>query len=101
MGLQEGALDKEKPLANPIIPVKVAAGVKNGPPLSAMSPLYNLIRSGSTHEEDSDGEEMTLCQKCNLPLGDIVYGCMHGECMAQIMVQDMLNEEKKRLVGER
>jgi hypothetical protein len=101
MGLEEGALDTEKPLIKPSIPAKVSADAKSGQQFVAMNPFYNFIRSGTAREEDSDGEDVVLCQQCNLPLGEIVYSCMHGECMAQVMVKDMRNEEQKRLVAER
>jgi len=48
--------------------------------------------------EDSDGEELRLCQRCKLPLGDLKYSdkdktSLHGECMAQYMLQ-MANEQE-------
>lgn len=50
--------------------------------------------------EDSDGEEVSLCHQCNLPLGEKVYRCdrrfFHGECRANQMVRDMKDEAKAR-----
>jgi hypothetical protein len=55
--------------------------------------------------EDSDGEDVRICLHCKLPLGDFAYNhgrdCVHGECMAQIMVQELRSEENSRLVCER
>lgn len=55
--------------------------------------------------EDSDGEDVRVCHHCNLPLGDHAYSrgkdCVHGECMAQLIVQDMRDEETSRLARDR
>jgi len=51
--------------------------------------------------QDSDGEEVQLCHHCRLDLGKHGYERhgknMHGECMAQYMVQDMRADEQSRL----
>jgi hypothetical protein len=55
--------------------------------------------------EDSDGEDVRVCLHCNLPLGDFAYtrgrDCVHGECMAQLMVQDLRSEENVRIERDR
>lgn len=66
-------------------------------------------------DEDSDGEQLLLCRKCDLPLGDVRYsdgdGCnVHGECMAHILLaraseegartrEDHLRENEERRNG--
>jgi len=52
---------------------------------------------------DADGEFVRLCCKCRLPLGSQVYAgqkgssdLMHGECMAQFMLQTMRSSEDTR-----
>jgi len=53
---------------------------------------------GADEVEDSDGERTFLCRQCRLPLGSNVYAkeekggkklLMHGECMAQVLSQEM------------
>jgi len=52
--------------------------------------------------EGSDVETDELCCMCRLPLGELAYdsremqGCVHGECMAQLMLQSMNREEESR-----
>jgi len=50
---------------------------------------------------DSDGEDMIVCTHCRLPLGDSIYaskGCrVHGECMAQLMLLDLRQDDKIRM----
>jgi len=50
--------------------------------------------------EDSDGEQLHMCSHCHLPLGEGAY-CrdgkyVHGECIAQLMVQDVRSEAEIR-----
>lgn len=77
MGLQQGALKTEEPLAKPVAQVC------------------------SAEEVDSDGEELNLCMACKLPLGESCSLRMHAECQAQSVVQNMQNEEKKRHEADR
>jgi len=53
-----------------------------------------------TRAEDSDKEQVCLCVQCGLPLGDFTYkvrhGYVHGECMAQRVLEDMKKEDKER-----
>lgn len=55
--------------------------------------------------QDSDGDDVRICQHCNLPLGDFSYNrggnCVHGECMAQLMVHDLRAEENARVEIEK
>eukprot|EP00931_Biecheleriopsis_adriatica_P086789 TRINITY_DN6137_c0_g1_i1.p1 TRINITY_DN6137_c0_g1~~TRINITY_DN6137_c0_g1_i1.p1 ORF type:complete len:1079 (+),score=262.27 TRINITY_DN6137_c0_g1_i1:107-3238(+) len=50
---------------------------------------------------DSDGEEVSLCGRCYMPLGEMVYEgkekgtCVHPECMAQAVIEDMAEEDVK------
>jgi hypothetical protein len=67
--------------------------------------------NSENREEDSDGEEVWLCKKCNLPLGDIRYTVededyckangLHGECMAQGMLAKMGSEDAKKIEDDR
>jgi hypothetical protein len=63
-----------------------------------------------SREIDSDGEEVLLCTKCALPLGDFAYSMdscclraqgMHAECAAQLLVEDMRDADEMRLKMER
>jgi len=55
--------------------------------------------------EDTDGEEVHLCRQCGLALGDRAYKregiYMHGECIAQLMIQSMREEEEARQKKEK
>lgn len=52
---------------------------------------------------DSDGEEVPLCTRCLMPVGEFAYegregrgSCVHAECMAQILVEDAQRQEDRR-----
>eukprot|EP00438_Fugacium_kawagutii_P011226 Skav228656 [mRNA] locus=scaffold2369:149724:171604:+ [translate_table: standard] len=54
-------------------------------------------------EIDSEGEEVPLCTRCSLPVGEFSYQgregrqtCVHTECMAQILSQDRQVAEDSR-----
>jgi len=56
-----------------------------------------------SEKKKASGEEVLLCKECCLPLGMNAYtsggkkkAMMHGECMAQHMLREMREEEKKR-----
>jgi len=56
---------------------------------------------------DSDGEELAACQHCGLPVGDVGYaspecgeGLVHGECLAQLVVEDLRKQDGARLRGD-
>lgn len=67
-------------------------------------PLKEALRNSSG--VDSDGEELALCSRCGLPLPEFAYCCadgqdlVHGECMAQLMVSNIQNEDRSRLDAE-
>eukprot|EP00443_Scrippsiella_acuminata_P050161 CAMPEP_0115566520 /NCGR_PEP_ID=MMETSP0271-20121206/103624_1 /TAXON_ID=71861 /ORGANISM="Scrippsiella trochoidea, Strain CCMP3099" /LENGTH=972 /DNA_ID=CAMNT_0003000825 /DNA_START=22 /DNA_END=2938 /DNA_ORIENTATION=- len=64
--------------------------------------------SFETWDTDSDGEELVLCQHCGLPLPEFAYNqggakqfaLMHGECMAEVVVDDFRQDDRERLEGE-
>ncbi|CAJ1395203.1 unnamed protein product [Effrenium voratum] len=52
---------------------------------------------------DSDGEELPLCSRCLMPVGEFAYegregrgSCVHAECMAQVLVEDAQRQEDRR-----
>eukprot|EP00930_Biecheleria_cincta_P050344 TRINITY_DN354_c0_g3_i1.p1 TRINITY_DN354_c0_g3~~TRINITY_DN354_c0_g3_i1.p1 ORF type:complete len:1007 (+),score=209.76 TRINITY_DN354_c0_g3_i1:206-3022(+) len=56
---------------------------------------------------DSEGERITLCAHCLLPVGENAYAgkedkttSVHGECMAQLMLQEIQEKDHKRLQEE-
>jgi len=58
--------------------------------------------------EDPDGEDLTLCRQCKLPVGECAYQCgegkggiMHGECAAQHVLLETKKEEEARRSGEK
>lgn len=61
----------------------------------------------SIFDVDSDGEDVPLCVRCFMPVGQFAYQgnlggqkCMHAECMAQVMVEEAQSEEKARVNNE-
>jgi len=71
--------------------------------------LRGALREAFETAEDSDGEEVYLCCQCGLPVGDFGYArseldsegaLVHGECMAQLMVEDLQKVDKGRLRKE-
>jgi hypothetical protein len=55
--------------------------------------------------EESDGETTIMCSRCRLPLGECTYadeaaGSLHGECMAQLMLDKVGEEEQARLSAD-
>eukprot|EP00438_Fugacium_kawagutii_P004886 Skav232193 [mRNA] locus=scaffold4523:86227:87191:- [translate_table: standard] len=60
-------------------------------------------RRPATNTVDSDGEEVPLCTRCHMPVGEFAYegrqgrgSCVHAECMAQILVEDAQRQEDRR-----
>jgi len=56
---------------------------------------------------DSDGEEVQLCSRCQLPLGEHVYNNsnlralqVHSECMAHVVIEEMQDNEAKLQSGQ-
>jgi len=65
--------------------------------------LRRMTAANFDAAEDSDGEAMVVCSRCGLPLGNTASTgkakegrCMHGECLAQVMLQDMQEEAEGR-----
>lgn len=61
----------------------------------------------SNFDVDSDGEDVPLCVRCFMPVGQFAYQgnlggqkCMHAECMAQVMVEEAQNDERARVNNE-
>jgi len=68
----------------------------------------NQRSTKDTWAEDSDKEQVGLCLQCHLPLGDISYNVddsrcahVHGECMAQRVLEEMKKEEKEHRLKEK
>ncbi|CAE7221497.1 unnamed protein product, partial [Symbiodinium sp. CCMP2456] len=58
-------------------------------------------------EVDSDREEIPLCTRCSLPVGEFAYQgregkdtCVHTECMAQVLMKEAQREEEHRTTRE-
>jgi len=55
---------------------------------------------------NSDGEEVALCSRCYMPIGEMAYEgetkntCVHPECMAAVVIEDMQEQETKFLAEE-
>ena len=69
--------------------------------LAAAKP--RLSRARPAAEVDSDGEEVPLCSRCAMPVGEFAYegrqgrgSCVHAECMAQVLVEDAQRQEDRR-----
>eukprot|EP00437_Effrenium_voratum_P004103 CAMPEP_0181423022 /NCGR_PEP_ID=MMETSP1110-20121109/13915_1 /TAXON_ID=174948 /ORGANISM="Symbiodinium sp., Strain CCMP421" /LENGTH=947 /DNA_ID=CAMNT_0023546137 /DNA_START=96 /DNA_END=2939 /DNA_ORIENTATION=- len=69
----------------------------------ARQPREKKITKQSLWEVDSEGEEVPLCTRCSLPVGEFSYQgregkqtCVHPECMAQVLIQDRQREEENR-----
>eukprot|EP00913_Durusdinium_trenchii_P031743 g29728.t1 len=63
-------------------------------------------RQAKLWDVDSEGEQITLCAHCLLPVGEVSYSgqgkatSLHGECAAQVMLQDMKSKDAKRVEDE-
>mmetsp|Transcript_70259 Transcript_70259/g.164842 ORF Transcript_70259/g.164842 Transcript_70259/m.164842 type:complete len:982 (+) Transcript_70259:72-3017(+) len=64
-------------------------------------------RQAKLWDVDSEGEQVTLCAHCLLPVGEVSYTgqqgkatSVHGECAAQIMLQDLKEKDTKRVKEE-
>jgi len=56
---------------------------------------------------DSEGEEVPLCARCFMPVGQFAYQsskwpemCLHSECMAQVAQQEVQEEDDQRVKEE-
>jgi len=79
-----------------------------------MQDLQAVLRKGLKKEKrqaklwdvDSEGEQITLCAHCLLPVGEVSYTgqgkatSLHGECAGQIMLQGMKDKDAKRVEEE-
>lgn len=79
--------------ATPKEAIEAALAAKPKP--STRRPAHNAV--------DSDGEEVPLCTRCLMPVGEFAYegrqgrgSCVHAECMAQILVEDAQRQEDRR-----
>jgi len=58
-------------------------------------------RKPRLYDVDSEGEEVTLCSRCFMPIGEIAYqgrdknACVHAECMAQVVIEEMKEGDEK------
>eukprot|EP00440_Ansanella_granifera_P051448 gb/GFBE01055774.1/.p1 GENE.gb/GFBE01055774.1/~~gb/GFBE01055774.1/.p1 ORF type:complete len:1053 (+),score=292.89 gb/GFBE01055774.1/:1-3159(+) len=64
-------------------------------------------RKGRMWDVDSEGEEIPLCSRCHLPVGEFAYAgkqgsrsCVHTECMAQELMQEAQEEDDTRAERE-
>ncbi|CAE7493825.1 sft2 [Symbiodinium necroappetens] len=64
-------------------------------------------RQAKLWDVDSEGEQVTLCAHCLLPVGEVSYSGqqgkstpLHGECAAQLMLQEMKEKDVKRVQDE-
>eukprot|EP00930_Biecheleria_cincta_P003657 TRINITY_DN104585_c0_g1_i1.p1 TRINITY_DN104585_c0_g1~~TRINITY_DN104585_c0_g1_i1.p1 ORF type:complete len:1011 (-),score=231.74 TRINITY_DN104585_c0_g1_i1:65-3046(-) len=57
--------------------------------------------------QDAEGDDVTLCARCFLPLGDVAYEgrqkatFVHAECMAHVLCQEAQEVEDQRLQEQR
>ncbi|CAE7389082.1 ndor1, partial [Symbiodinium microadriaticum] len=73
----------------------------------ACKPIHRKLAKDKLWEVDSEGEEVPLCPRCSLPVGEFAYqgregkqACVHTECMAQVMSQEAQREEDARVKRE-
>ena len=71
--------------------------------LEALKAVRPKTRKSDLTEVDSEGEDVPLCTRCSLPVGEHAYegkqgkgSCVHAECMAQVMVEDAQRLEDRR-----
>merc|ERR1719174_1456852 len=68
-------------------------------PFAPHAPVQSTAEEEYYKDKDWDGE-FTLCRYCNLPIGDVAYdgkgSPIHGECLAQQMLQDLKQEDQER-----
>lgn len=73
----------------------------------AYRPREKRLNKPNLTEVDSEGEEIPLCTRCGMPVGEFAYQgregkhtCVHTECMAQVLMKEAQQEEEKRDVRE-
>jgi len=86
---------------------KHGKGLETSAP-SCAAPLAKrslAVAPAMVEDSDTEEEDMVLCGRCGLPVGDVSYGdvrCklrsrpMHGECMAQRMMVDKRKDDHER-----
>eukprot|EP00439_Symbiodinium_sp_Y106_P086985 s383_g37.t2 len=70
-------------------------------------PTKKRLAKVNLTEVDSDREEIPLCTRCSLPVGEFAYQgregkdtCVHTECMAQVLMKEAQREEEHRTTRE-
>ncbi|CAK9106865.1 NADPH-dependent diflavin oxidoreductase 1 [Durusdinium trenchii] len=86
--------------------------LKKATPKEAIEAVLEANRPKKTYqppltEVDSEGEEVPLCTRCSMPVGQFAYegrqgirSCVHAECMAQVLVEDAQRHEDRRTTWE-
>eukprot|EP00438_Fugacium_kawagutii_P001739 Skav219920 [mRNA] locus=scaffold2006:155773:161707:- [translate_table: standard] len=69
----------------------------------AYKPREKRLNKPNLTEVDSEGEEIPLCTKCSMPVGEFAYQgregkhtCVHTECMAQVLTKEAQRDEEVR-----
>ncbi|CAJ1358503.1 unnamed protein product [Effrenium voratum] len=69
----------------------------------AYRPREKRLNRPNLTEVDSEGEEIPLCTRCSMPVGEYAYQgregkntCVHTECMAQVLMKEAQQEDAIR-----
>jgi len=73
--------------------------------VAGLAPAAPVALEAQSHDNGHEEEVCSLCSQCQLPLGDLAYAAVgpdggplvHGECKAQLIVQDLQRAEEARL----
>ncbi|CAE7326460.1 unnamed protein product [Symbiodinium necroappetens] len=70
-------------------------------------PIKKRLAKANLTEVDSDREEIPLCTRCSMPVGEFAYQgregkdtCVHTECMAQVLLKEAQREDEHRTTRE-
>ena len=70
-------------------------------------PTKKRLAKVNLTEVDSDREEIPLCTRCSMPVGEFAYQgregketCVHTECMAQVLMKEAQREDEHRTTRE-
>ncbi|CAE6924796.1 unnamed protein product [Symbiodinium sp. CCMP2592] len=70
-------------------------------------PIKKRLAKANLTEVDSDREEIPLCTRCSMPVGEFAYQgregkdtCVHTECMAQVLMKEAQREDEHRTTRE-
>jgi hypothetical protein len=100
LGLKCGALESDVALASPNAAWKVGASAKGS--ANRGGQVSTIV--ATENYRDDDGELVALCHQCYLPLGTKAYmregKRVHSECMAQLLLQSLQDENETRLRKE-